>query len=368
MTSPRYKSAFKGLVSFIERFIPKRNPKPSILNKTVLFTLVVLFGLLYYLGDFPDTYMWNAQVPFLYNHAYHEILLFCFVALVCLSTYSLGTRIALIISIAGFIIVLPHVMYIPAYPDPYFRIVSWTLINILLSLVIGGVLKTRDQHQMYVRQLLNAQEEQRRRLARDLHDGPIQRLVDVGHDIDRVLEDRVNLSEDISDRLANMREHVDDILEQTRRAVHGLQPPLLEEVGLKPAILWLCDELTDSSDMEIDIDINLPLTRISSEMEIALFRIVQEALTNIKKHANANKVAVALNTSGQNIIVNISDNGSGFDVLTRDQLYNSEKFGLIGMRKRASLLGGTFNLRSAAGRGTNLLIEIPMQGYKNPQL
>ena len=236
----------------------------------------------------------------------------------------------------------------------------WFFINILLVLVVGGEVKTRVQHRMYVRQLLNAQEEQRKRLSRDLHDGPVQRLVDIGHNIDRALDDISDSSKSISGSLIDMRGDIDDILEQTRRAIHGLQPPLLEEVGLQPAIMWLCDDLADGSGIEIDADIDLPLKRISSEIEIALFRVVQEALTNIKKHAGAGKVTVKLAAKGQNIELRITDDGSGFEALTGDQLYNSGRFGLIGMRKRADLLGGTFNLRSSAGEGTTLFMEIPI--------
>jgi len=234
------------------------------------------------------------------------------------------------------------------------------LINILLTLVIGAELKTRNQHQIYIRQLLNAQEEQRKRLSRDLHDGPVQNLVDIGHDIDQILDDKSGLNKSVSNPLTKIRDQVDDILEQTRRAIHGLQPPLLEEVGLQPAIIWLCDDLADSSDIKIDVDINLPLKRVSSELEITLFRLVQEALTNIKKHANASQIAVILTTSEQSIQLSITDNGSGFETPTGDQLYSSGRFGLIGMRKRVDLLGGTFNLRTIIGKGTTLLIEIPI--------
>jgi len=360
MTSPRYKAAFKGLVSLIGRFSPKRHPHLSIWYQIVIYAFVICFGLLYYLGDFPDTNMWISQSPFLYNHAYHEILLFCFVALVYTSAILLGTRKALIISIVGFIIVSPHAAYIPVYPDAFFRIVTWLLINILLALVIGAELKTRDQHQIYIRQLLNAQEEQRKRLSRDLHDGPVQSLVDIGHNIDQMLDDKADSSKSISDRLIKMRDKIDDILEQTRRAIHGLQPPLLEEVGLQPALMWLCDDLAERSDIKIDVDIHLPEQRISGELEITLFRIVQEALTNIKKHANASEVVVELKTNGRNIELLITDNGFGFEPLTSDKLYTLDKFGLIGIRKRVDLLGGTFNLQSVVEKGTTLLIEIPI--------
>lgn len=360
MTSPKYKSAFKSLVGFVGRFSLKRHPHPSIWHKTIIYTLVIFFGLLYYLGDFPQTNMWSSQSPFLYNHAYHEVLLFSFVGLVFVSTVVLGTRKALIISIIGLILVLPHTIYMPVYPDESFRMGSWLLINILLTLVIGAELKTKDQHQIYIRQLLNAQEEQRKRLSRDLHDGPVQNLVDVGHNIDQVLDEKADTNKSISGSLTKMREQIDDILEQTRRAIHGLQPPLLEEVGLQPAIMWLCDDLAEDSDIKIDVDINLPLKRISSEIEITLFRLVQEALTNIKKHANASEVTVGITTNEQNIVLSIMDNGSGFEPLTGDQLYNSGRFGLIGMQKRADLLGGNFQLHCATGKGATLLIEIPI--------
>ena len=326
----------------------------------IAVALALVVGSLYYIGDGFLGGAANALPLFLYSQAYHELVLLLFSGIVIYAATVLRTKWALAASFAGFLIVLPHALLIPAYPDPMYRISSWLAINILLSLVIGGVLNAREQQQIYLRDIVNAQEQERHRLSRELHDDTTQGLIDAGHAIDEMLESSPHLSENMVASLHSLRQDIDETLERTRRAIQGLQPPLLDEVGIKPALLWLCDSLSEESGIEVDTDINLSEEQLTREAKIVLFRVTQEALANVKKHSGASRVKVGLKANKNRAILTISDNGAGFVPSSRGKLRSEGKSGLVGIQERVGLVRGSFDLRSKVGEETTIRVEIPL--------
>jgi signal transduction histidine kinase len=326
----------------------------------IAVALALIVGLLYYIGDgFPGGDA-DALPLFLYGQAYHELVLLLFSGIVIYAAFVLRTRWALAMSFTGFLIMLPHALLIPAYPDPIYRILSWLTINILLALAIGGILNAREQQQIYLRDILNAQEQERHRLSRELHDDTAQGLIDAGHAIDEMLDSSVHQHEGLAISLQSLRQDIDEMLERTRRAIQGLQPPLLDEVGIKPALLWLCDSLSEESGIEVDTDIDLPEEQLTQEAKLVLFRVTQEALTNIKKHSRANRAEISLQVNGNRATLTISDNGVGFVPLSRGKLRSERKSGIIGIQERVGLIHGSFDLRSKVGEGTTIRVEIPL--------
>jgi signal transduction histidine kinase len=326
---------------------------------TGVFLAVVLL-VLYYLGDGIKIGVTGSVSSFLYGQAYHELVLLLFSGVIVYITFTLRIIIALCFSLAGFFIILPHALLIPAYPDPIYRILSWLVINVLLALVIGVTINARERQKIYLRDIINTQEQERHRLSRELHDDTAQELIDVGHDIDEILESSVDISEKVQKDLIELRKNVDEILEKTRRAIQGLQPPLLDELGIKPALLWLCGSLAEDTDIEVEADIDFPEERLTQEIKLVLFRVTQEAMNNIKKHSQAKKVTVALGVTQDKATLTIIDDGAGFTPSRRDKLLSEGRFGLAGLQERVELINGSFNLRSKPGEGTTIRVEIPL--------
>lgn len=326
----------------------------------IIVALVLMVGSLYYIGDGPLGGSIEGLPPFLYSQAYHELVLLLFSGVVIYTAITLRTRWALAVSMAGFLITLPHVFLIPAYPDPIYRISSWLIINILLALFISEVLNARERRHMYLRDIINAQEQERHRLSRELHDDTAQGLIDSGHAIDEMLESSPHLSKHLAASLRSLREDIDETLEKTRRAIQGLQPPLLDEIGIKPALLWQCDSLSEESGIEVVIDIDLPEKRLTQEAKMVLFRVTQEALANVKRHSRASRAELELKANENRVTLTISDNGIGFIPISRGKLRSQGKSGLVGIQERVSLVSGSFDLRTKPGQGTMVRVELPL--------
>ncbi len=200
-----------------------------------------------------------------------------------------------------------------------------------------------------VRALLQGQELERRRLARELHDETGQALASVRLGL-KELESKVG-----ADALVMIRELVGSALEDVRRLTVELRPPALDDFGLAPALERLTAVISEKSGIEIQLNVHAPLA-LPPEYETALYRIVQEALTNIVKHADATSVSIIVASAPGTVRAVIEDNGAGFDA----RQVRDGALGLVGMRERVSLLGGRFEVESAPGAGTTLVAELPV--------
>lgn len=224
-----------------------------------------------------------------------------------------------------------------------------------------------------------AQEEERRRIARELHDDTAQTLVAIARRLDRfeTMLERAT-PEDAKARVADIRADLDTAIDSVRRFSRNLRPSVLDDLGLVPALEWLCAQGRTPTRLELVG----PDRRLSSELELTLFRVVQEALTNVDKHAQAITAAVRLTFDPDGalerahagepaVIVTITDDGRGFETTAlepghRDNapdfgtLAASGHLGLAGMRERVALSGGEMRLETASGRGSRLSYWFPM--------
>ncbi len=359
MTFPSKKgNIMQSRLTVWQQFITQpRNIKKRYLGTGIFFAVVVI--LLYYIGDGIKIGI-TGSIDFLHGQAYHELVLLLFSGIIIYIASTLRTIFAVSFSIVGFLLILPHALLIPAYPDPVYRILSWLTINVLLALVIGVIINARERQKIYLRDIMNTQEQERHRLSRELHDDTAQELIDAGHDIDEILDSSDDIPESVRDSLNTLRNNMDEILEKTRRAIQGLQPPLLDEIGIKPALLWLCGNLAEETGIEVEPDIDFPEESLTQELKIVLFRVTQEMLNNIKKHSGADKVTVELKVIENKVALSISDNGVGFTPSGSGKLLSEGKLGLVGMQERLGLVNGTFNLRSKPGEGTTIKVEIPL--------
>ena len=206
--------------------------------------------------------------------------------------------------------------------------------------------------------VVTAQELERERISRELHDETGQSLT--------ALLIQLRLFEHLPDRdamlvhAAELRTLVLETLEEVRRLARDLRPATLDELGLVPTIEWHVRTFTRNSDLHVDLDTDIPEEfRLTLHTEIALYRVVQEALTNIARHAQATHASIQLHERGGVLSLVIRDNGGGFDV---NEVMNSEErgLGLHGIQERVELIGGTLMLESTIGAGTLLLVEVPV--------
>jgi signal transduction histidine kinase len=201
-----------------------------------------------------------------------------------------------------------------------------------------------------VKSLLEGQEIERKRLARELHDETGQALASILLGL-KSLERQVG-----PEAVSPIRELVGAALDDVRRLTVELRPPALDDFGLASALERLASLVTERSGIDIQVSIR-PSVAIPPDQETALYRIVQEALTNVVKHAEATSVSVIVTSSGDAVRAVIEDDGIGFDPKT----VREGALGLVGIRERALLLGGRFELESSPGAGTTILVELPAQ-------
>jgi len=213
----------------------------------------------------------------------------------------------------------------------------------------------------YLQQILEAQEAERKRIARDLHDDTAQSLLYIIHQLDSVLSDKnVNLAADVSERFLKLHAIAVNTHDSLRRYTKQLRPAILDDLGLGPALEWLADNLTAETEADVTVQLSPIPHDLSHEVQLTLFRIAQEALANIKRHAGATQAGIRLARVGNLIRMTISDNGKGFDVpIVLSDFSGMGKLGLAGMQERIQLLGGALKVQSTAGKGTTIVVEVP---------
>ena len=215
--------------------------------------------------------------------------------------------------------------------------------------------RTDELRRLSVR-LMSAQDQERRRIARDLHDGLGQELAVAKMILDKILLQRSSQPQEACAQASSM---IDRAIQQVRTMSHLLHPPLLDEVGLLSALGWYAEGLTKRSGIETFLEVQPPdFPRLSSEIETAIFRIVQEAMTNVFRHAEATKVWIKLRQADGQIIVTVLDDGKGVDERITGLRPGRVGVGIGGMKQRALEFGGDLRLTNASP-GTLVELTIP---------
>jgi two-component system sensor histidine kinase DegS len=215
----------------------------------------------------------------------------------------------------------------------------------------------------YIQQITRAQEEERKRIARDLHD-------DVSPDILILIQKLDNLTSIPRLKLTTMRENLEGIrdqavkaLEALRSCAQGLRPRIIDDLGLVAALDWIAEELEKDQNIQAQVKAEGIDRALSPETQIVLFRIAQEALNNIRKHARASRVTIIVKGEADHIVMTVTDDGQGFKVPQRfEDMVSGGRLGLMGMYERSRLLDGSLQIKSAPGRGTELVVRLPWGG------
>jgi len=206
-----------------------------------------------------------------------------------------------------------------------------------------------------LRRVFETQEQERARIARDLHDGVGQQLTALLVGL-RGCEEVADL-DDARTRARDLRELAALAHGEVRRLARGLRPVVLEEFGLATAMSRLCEDFTRAHGIAVQLRCDPPeLGRLEATLETALYRIAQEALTNVARHAGARSVDVALARDDASIVLSVHDDGQGFDASDADPRGG---FGISSMRERAAMLGGTLQVRTRRDEGTTLELRVP---------
>lgn len=223
-----------------------------------------------------------------------------------------------------------------------------------------------DEHlSFYVRQITKAQEEERLRIARELHDSTIQSLIAISHDVERFLEETGQCEMPTIRFMLQLEDQIKTVLKEVRYFSQNLRPSIIDHLGLLPAIEYLVAELRSKHQIAGAIKITGTPCRFQPEVEINLFRIVQEALQNIVKHSQAASAQVLVQFWRQKIVITIVDDGIGMPNLPQSStdFLKQGKLGLAGMAERVKLLQGSIQVASEHDKGTTITISLAKAGH-----
>lgn len=218
----------------------------------------------------------------------------------------------------------------------------------------------------YVRQITRAQENERKRIAQELHDETVQMLIAISRRLEALMRTPQEWPQ-LLPRLQQLREMVQGTVQNLRRCVQDLRPPVLDDLGLVAGLRALMDDLMEAGETELELSVVGEPYPLSSEEELTLFRIAQEALNNVYRHARASRAWVELEFRLGAVRMTVRDNGCGFNAPERMEEYlASGRLGLVGILERARLLGGTLLIQSAPGSGTTVVVDVPVEGHARP--
>ncbi len=237
-----------------------------------------------------------------------------------------------------------------------------TLTGVLFVLWLASERRRADNAHVSAQQIPLAQERERQRIARDLHDDTVQSLYVIAQVLDRLASNgHEGLGAEVASQVLEVRGRAVETITGLRLLIQDLRPHILDDMGLVPALEWLADEFAQRNGTKARLELSGQLPDLGHETQLLLWRIAQEALNNVGKHAAANETIILLRCDGSRLRMAIADNGRGFDSakVVRDSL-RTGKMGVLSMQERARLLGGVLNVRSEPGNGATVSVEVPV--------
>lgn len=292
----------------------------------------------------------------------HSLLRILFLMPVFYASALFGLKGGIISLISSLLIMLPRVVLISEYPkDAAFETVTVFIIGTLILILLEARRRDRENIGLYAKQIEKAHEEERKRIARDLHDETVQSLIAVNRRLEALSSLCAGNNPEIDEDLGKIRNEIERTTASIRTYIQDLRPPVLELLGLLPALRDLCGGIERESGIRIILDCtdDLKLVDRDRERALSLYRIVQEALGNSRKHSGASEIRIEISIAGGAAELMIGDNGKGFPERDKSDLLRSGKLGIVGMMERASLLGGTLKL-SSTETGTRIKIRVPL--------
>ena len=217
----------------------------------------------------------------------------------------------------------------------------------------GELQRWRDQLRALAARVQRVREEERTRVAREIHDELGQALTAIKMDLSSLIR---GLPPERKQRAESILKEVDEAIQSVRKISTELRPGILDDLGLVAAIEWAAEEFQARTGMECHVSVSMAGIEMAPERATGVFRIFQETLTNVARHANATRVDVGLTHEKGDLILEVHDNGKG---VSEEQLSASGSLGILGMRERAVLLGGELTISEETGKGTTVRVRMP---------
>lgn len=225
--------------------------------------------------------------------------------------------------------------------------------------VLNEELREKEQlRRQLLKKLISAQEEERKRIARELHDETSQASAAL---LLAIEGSGKNLPDEARDQLQRMKAMADRVLDSIHRLIFDLRPSMLDDLGLPSALRFSAESHLEPRGLDLSVEVIGTERRLKPEIETTLYRIGQEAIANIERHADAQSVKITVEFGNEEVALHVEDDGQGFDPNELERpIKGARGLGLLGMRERAALLGGTFSVRSQPGKGTCISSTIPL--------
>lgn len=233
-----------------------------------------------------------------------------------------------------------------------------------LAGMVGHVRRAHEQGRAFSAQLATGQEQERKRLARELHDDTVQSLIGITQRLDLAKTFAATDIDRALTLLGETRVQTVAIVTRLRDMIAGLRPPALEELGFIPALQMQVEGL---SGLDVNLKIDGTTRRLDESRELTLFRVVQEALTNVQRHSGADQVIVGIHYRSDAVELHVQDNGRGFKPPTDlGSLVLDQHYGLVGIQERIAPFGGELDVCSSSGKGTTLRVLLPTTSQTQP--
>ena len=228
------------------------------------------------------------------------------------------------------------------------------------SLLLQELLDKSARLQELIQETTTAQEEERMRIARELHDGLAPYFLDIMYKIE-AMQSEIERNPSITVSLDEVQEKAREGLRDMRQVISDLRPSSLDVLGLEKSLASYVERFGVENDLEVEFSTSGPLNGLDSLAEVTMFRVAQEALSNVARHARADRVSVSLQSNNGYLEMTVEDDGAGFvEREMREKMLMGESLGIKGMRERAELLRGSLSIHTRPGMGTSLRIGIPI--------
>ena len=229
------------------------------------------------------------------------------------------------------------------------------------SLLLTESLNLQEELRFLSRRLLVAQEEERKRISRELHDVASQTLTSINIRLAALALQTENHSQEISEKLAETQRHVEESVNIVHRFAKDLRPTILDDLGLIPALESYLKDFMNRTGIRASLTVFNGVEKLSSAVRTVFYRVSQEALINVSHHSKATRATVTIRKKDDRVFLEIHDNGKGFTVDHPTRAQSCQRLGLLGMKERVQMVDGTFSVESAPGKETTIRVEVPYQ-------
>lgn len=229
------------------------------------------------------------------------------------------------------------------------------------ALLLDNSQRMQEELRLLSRELLSIQEEERRRISRELHDVIAQTLTGINVQLSMLKADSGASTRELQQKISNTQSMVQKSVEVVHRFARELRPSVLDDLGLIPALKPYLKTYFEETGIRVSLATFSEIEECSGEQRTVLFRVTQEALTNVVRHARATRVEINIMRNAKGVLMEITDNGQGFAIKDKVDVTPSQRLGLLGMRERTEMVGGSFAISSLPNHGTTVKVTLPVE-------